>query len=67
MMSQVMISLISRPTINHDSSVDYHLVGLGIECAKFKNLCIIAMAKAFNNVLWNIILEVFKFYDEATA
>ena len=44
--THVVISLMSRPTINHGSSLDYQLVGLGIDCVKFKNLCIIAMVTA---------------------
>ena len=50
LMSQVVISLTSRPTINHGSSLDYQLVWLGIECVKFKNLCMIDMAKAFYGI-----------------
>ena len=49
-LTHMVISLISRPTINHDSSLKYQLVGLGIECVKFKNLCIIAMAKDFYGI-----------------
>ena len=47
LMSHVVSPLISRPTINHGSSLVYQLVGLWIECVKFKNVCVIAMAAAF--------------------
>ena len=49
-LTHMVISLISRPTINHGSSLHYQLVGPGIESVKFKNLCVIAMAKDFYGI-----------------
>ena len=50
LISHVVISLISRQAINHNSARDCKFTGIGIECVNLKNVGIIVMAKVIYGI-----------------